>query len=88
MNVPSHPFQKIAIDIVGLLKVISIKMNQYILTVNNLYTRWPEATPFKKNNFRISSRNFVSIFFPDLVSQILFYLTEVPSLFLKPHKQC
>lgn len=46
-DTPSRPFQKLAMDIVGPLKITSNKGNRYILTVVDLCTRWPEATLLK-----------------------------------------
>lgn len=46
-DTPSRPFQKLAMDIVGPLKITSNKGNRYIVTVVDLCTRWPEATLLK-----------------------------------------
>lgn len=44
-DVPSRPFEKVAIDIIGPLIVPSDSGNQYILTLVDLCTRWLEAIP-------------------------------------------
>lgn len=53
--VPSEPFQKIVIDIVGPLPKTK-KGNQYILTILDPTTRYPEAFPIKN----ITSKTIVS----------------------------
>lgn len=55
IQVPSEPFQKIIIDIVGPLPKTK-KGNQYILTVLCPTTRYPEAFPLKN----ISAKNVAS----------------------------
>ena len=42
------PFQRVPMDIVGLLAPVSERENQYILTVVDYATRYPEAIPLRK----------------------------------------
>lgn len=45
--VPARPFEKVAIDIIGPLRVPSGKGNLYILTIVDLCTKWPEVIPLR-----------------------------------------
>ncbi|BFZ03151.1 hypothetical protein BsWGS_06190 [Bradybaena similaris] len=46
-DIPSRPFEKVAIDIIGPMSVPSERGNLYILTLVDLCTRWPEAIPLR-----------------------------------------
>lgn len=46
-DLSTRQFQKIAVDIVGQLNVVSYKGNRFILTMVDLCTRWPETVPLK-----------------------------------------
>ncbi|BFZ09104.1 hypothetical protein BsWGS_12143 [Bradybaena similaris] len=46
-DVPSRPFEKVAIEIIGPMRVASDKGNMYVLTFVDLCTRWPEAIPLR-----------------------------------------
>lgn len=58
----SRPFQKIAVNIVGLLNTVSNKGNRYILTMVDLCTRWPEAIPIKYISLEAISEAFFHTF--------------------------
>lgn len=48
MPLIDQPFRRIAVDLVGPLKPITDRGHQYILTVVDYATRYPEAIPLKK----------------------------------------
>ena len=43
-----EPFSRVAVDIVGTIKPVSEQGNQYILTVMDYATRYPEAVALKR----------------------------------------
>ena len=55
-SVPKYPFQKIAIDLVGLVNFQSYDGNQYILTCLDMLTSWVEAFPLKSKDTKLVGR--------------------------------
>lgn len=61
MTIVEKPFQKMAIDLVGPLQK-SDRGHQYILTVTDVATRWPEAIPMKEITTEHVAEALVGVF--------------------------
>lgn len=46
-DIPARPFKKVAIDIIGPMRVPSHRGSLYIITMADLCTRWPQAIPLR-----------------------------------------
>lgn len=58
-NTPHRPFEHVALDIVGPLP-LTIKGNKYLLTFQDVFTKYPEAFPIPEQSVNTVARTFVS----------------------------